>query len=335
MQKRMNIFVVIVTYNGSQWLNRCLSSLFNSSIPVQVIVVDNNSTDDSLKIVGQFPEVKTFISKENLGFGRANNSGIQYALEQGADYVFLLNQDAWVKHNTIEDLVDASLSHPEYYVLSPMHLEGTETKLDLYFQHYISPQNCSNLLSDLAVMPRKLKEVYETRFVNAALWLMPRKCLIEVGGFDPIFAHYGEDNDLVKRIKYHGYKTGICPALFGVHDRPQRKDLLGNGKGKPKPQSRMETEALIKLMDINSGLAGIALRLYVKMFKGILLSAFQMQFAESGKQMAVLVNTTGKLRNVIKHRAISEKRGASATWLRNSPAVDPVQLVDYSIPGEF
>jgi GT2 family glycosyltransferase len=330
----MNIFVVIVTYNGSKWLNKCLSSVFESSVPVQVIVVDNNSTDDSLKIVSQFPEVRTFQSRENLGFGKANNTGIQYALDHGADYIFLLNQDAWVRPDTIEHLLKASLNHPEYYVLSPLHLEGTETKLDLNFQHYISPENCKDLVSDLAVNCTDLKDVYEIRFVNAALWLLPRRALLEIGGFDPLFPHYGEDNDFIKRVNYHGHKAGICPAVFGVHDRPQRNDFTEAAKYH-RSQKKLETNALIKLKNINLDLGSIAFRIYLTMFKDILTSIFRMQFSEAGKHIRVVWKTTANMNQIIKHRTISEKRGASSAWLRNSHPVNAVQLLDYSIPGEL
>ena len=330
----MNIFVVIVTYNGSKWLNRCLSSLFESNVGVQVIVVDNKSTDDSLKIVSQFPEVRTFLSKENLGFGKANNSGIQYALDQGADYVILLNQDAWVRPDTIGHLLEASLNHPEYCVLSALHLEGSETKLDLNFQHYISPENCGQLVSDLAVDCTKLKDVYEIRFVNAALWLLPVHGLLDIGGFDPLFPHYGEDNDFIKRVQYHGYKAGICPGAFVVHDRPQRNDFSEAAKYH-RSQKKLETNALIKLKNINASLSSIALRIYPAMFKDILVSACRMQFSDVLKHIRVVWNTTAKLNQVIKHRSISEKRGASAAWLRNSHPINAVQLLDYSIPREL
>ncbi len=330
----MKIFVVIVTYNGSKWLKKCLSSVFESNVAVEVIVVDNNSTDDSLEIVSQFKEVRIFQSRENLGFGKANNTGIQYALDHGADYVFLLNQDAWLRPDTIEHLLEASLNHPEYYVLSPLHLEGTETKLDLNFQHYISPENCQGLLSDLAVSQAELKDVYEIRFVNAAMWLIPARALLEIGGFDPLFPHYGEDNDFVKRVQYHGYKVGICPGVVGVHDRPQRNDLAEAARYH-RSQKKLETNALIKLKNINAGLGSIAARIYMTMFKNILASVFRLEFSEAGKHLRVAWNTTAQMNQVIKHRTISGKPGASSAWLRNSHPVNAIQLLDYSIPGEL
>ena len=99
-----SVFVVIVTYNGAVWLDRNLSSLRHSDYPVTTIAVDNNSTDASIEILEKYSEADVIKSGENLGFGKANNIGITKALEQGADYVFLLNQDAWIFPDTISSL---------------------------------------------------------------------------------------------------------------------------------------------------------------------------------------------------------------------------------------
>jgi GT2 family glycosyltransferase len=75
-------------------------------------------------------------------------------------------------------------------------------------------------LSDLFFNKEKLLDVYETNFVNAAFWLLSKNCLNTVGGFDPIFYIYGED-DYINRVIGHNLKIGICPKLIGYHDRPQ------------------------------------------------------------------------------------------------------------------
>jgi GT2 family glycosyltransferase len=100
------IFVIIVTYKGHLWYERCFKSLRDSELPVQIIVIDNASNDGTVEYIrAHFPDIHLIESKENLGFGRANNLGMRYALDNGADYVFLLNQDAWIEPNTIGELV--------------------------------------------------------------------------------------------------------------------------------------------------------------------------------------------------------------------------------------
>lgn len=89
------VYVIIATYNGKKWINSCFSSIYNSTVPLNTIVVDNGSTDGTQNIIReQFPKVNIIQSKTNIGFGQANNLGIKKAYDSGADYIFLLNQDA-------------------------------------------------------------------------------------------------------------------------------------------------------------------------------------------------------------------------------------------------
>lgn len=99
----MRIAVVILTYNPKKWLHKCLISLEQSTIDLNVIVVDNKSTDGTNHIIkNDFPDVTLVEAKENQGFGKGNNVGIKIAINIGADYVFLLNQDAWIEPDTIK-----------------------------------------------------------------------------------------------------------------------------------------------------------------------------------------------------------------------------------------
>ena len=98
---RNKILVIVVTYNGMKWVDRCLGSLSKSKIPVDVIVIDNGSTDGTPDYIAEyFPEMKIVATGENHGFGRANNIGFRHAMKNGYEYVYLLNQDAWVFPDT-------------------------------------------------------------------------------------------------------------------------------------------------------------------------------------------------------------------------------------------
>ena len=103
--KQSNIFFVIVTYNAMPWVDRCLESALNGTKSAEIVVVDNVSKDNTVEYIkANYPQVHLFPQTENLGFGAANNLGIRYALEQGADFVYLLNEDAWIEKNTLEIL---------------------------------------------------------------------------------------------------------------------------------------------------------------------------------------------------------------------------------------
>ncbi|PBI84133.1 N-acetylglucosaminyl-diphospho-decaprenol L-rhamnosyltransferase [Flavobacterium sp. ACN2] len=215
----MKIVVVIVTHNPKKWLHKCLSSLKNSTIDLSIIVVDNKSTDGSPAIIkNDFPEVKLIEEKENKGFGNGNNIGIKKAFNEGADYFFLLNQDAWIEPNTIANLIIAHQKEPQFGIVSPMHLNGKGDALDYKFSLYINPSSCKNIYSDIYL--KKIKNsIYEVDFVNAAAWLISRNCIEKVGGFNPSFFHYGEDDNYIQRIKFHSFKLGVLPTCNIFHDR--------------------------------------------------------------------------------------------------------------------
>jgi len=85
---KKKIAVVIVTFNGEIWIKKNLNSLLNSNYPIEIIIVDNASTDKTINIIKEFSSIELIQNKNNLGFGKANNIGIDFALKNGADAVF-------------------------------------------------------------------------------------------------------------------------------------------------------------------------------------------------------------------------------------------------------
>lgn len=221
----LKIFVVIVTYKGKQWYDRCFTSLRESTIPVQTVVVDNASGDGTVEYIEQnYPEIHLIESRENLGFGKGNNLGLKYAYAHGCDFVFLLNQDAWLDSpDTLEQLVGLAMKHPEFGVLSPMHISVDKSALCTVME-YGGNRYTYQMLSDFYF--GVVKDVYETNYVNAAAWLLPRKTLSILGGFDPLIFHYGEDDDYLNRARYHGLKIGVCPSPQIIHDHRKTGVLL-------------------------------------------------------------------------------------------------------------
>lgn len=212
------ILVILVIFNGIKWLNKCIDSLRNSTIKADIFIVDNGSTDTSVEYIKEnYPEAKLIVSPENLGFGKANNMGIKYAIDENYDYVYLLNQDAWVESDTFEKLINANIENPEFAIISPIQTNANKSKLDKNFAF-----SCPRELTSDLLCKQEIQSVYNTEFVMAAHWLISRKGFLTVGGFSPAFPHYGEDNNYLDRLIFHGLKVGICPATIGVHDREER-----------------------------------------------------------------------------------------------------------------
>lgn len=261
------VFVIIVTYKGKLWYDRCFESLRQSEIPVQTVVIDNASNDGTVEYIrGNYPEIDLIASNTNLGFGQGNNKGMRYALDNEADYVFLLNQDAWIEPNTLKELVEIHKTNPEYGILSPMHLNADKTGIEKGLINYVADLKITDpqWINDLYF--ERLQDVYDTNYINAAAWLLPRKTLEMVGGFDPIFFHYGEDDNYMHRVLYHGLKIGISPTVRVVHDTERRVQ---------KSVETMQVESknlLVELTNINcnSGIASITLNSIQKSFFHIL-----------------------------------------------------------------
>jgi len=215
----MDIYVIVVSYNFERWIEQCLGSLRRSSVPVHIVVVDNCSKDKTTEIIEQnYPEVALIKNKTNEGFGKANNMGINYALKNSCDYVFLLNQDAWIDSNVVELLLNAFEKDPQYGILSPVHLTGNGENLDLGFSNYTGLKS----KKDLAVYETE-NPIVKSTIINAAFWMIPVKILHLIGGFSPLFFHSGEDIDYINRLHYHGFEVGFCPKAFAYHDREYRK----------------------------------------------------------------------------------------------------------------
>ncbi|MBZ9628901.1 glycosyltransferase family 2 protein [Psychroflexus sp. CAK1W] len=214
----MKIAIIIVTYNAMPWIDHCLQS--TGDYPV--LVVDNASTDQTINhIQSNYPKVTLLPQNKNLGFGQGNNVGISYALNQGAEHIFLLNQDAYLVDDALEQLIHFQKNNSKFGILSAIHTNAEATRLDRNFSNYVRFDSNPAFYSD-HVLGRPLQDVYELPFVNAAGWLISKQCLMTVGGFDPIFFHYGEDDNYCQRVNYHNFKIGVLSNTFMVHDREDR-----------------------------------------------------------------------------------------------------------------
>ena len=241
-----NIFVIIVTYKGMRWYDKCFSSLRESTLPVHTIVVDNTPGEEEANYIREhYPEIHLIKTEENLGFGKANNLGMRYALDQGCDYVFLLNQDTWlIEDDIFEELVQLSINNPQYGILSPIHVKADEVTINMVLENATNKTSIS-LFTDL--YKNALLDIYETNYINAAAWLIPRKTLEIVGGFDPIYQHYEEDDDYLNRVIFHKLKIGLCPKLKIVHDHHTTE----NPFEKSSNSYHHYQELLVALTDIN------------------------------------------------------------------------------------
>lgn len=306
-QTDMKVYTIIVTFNGAVWIERCLDGMRKSTILSNIIIVDNNSTDNTVYIVKTFyPEVMLIESKVNAGFGKANNIGIAAALKNGADYFFLLNQDTRIFPDTLQRLIDANKKYPEYVALSPVHLDGTTKKIDYNFIRYI--KNSDNFISDIIIGGTPVSEVYPLPFINAALWLLSKECILHIGGFDPLYKHYGEDEDYIHRMNYHGYKIGFCPAVFGVHDRNQLPLPFHELSGK-KRFNRHYKNYMIDLKNINKPFSLCLFTVFKNISLQFITSLYRLKFHNCLVEIKAALYLSLQINKILRHRNLVKSEG--------------------------
>ena len=241
----MKIYAVIVTYNAMRrgWIDRCMKSLEESTVPVVPVVIDNGSTDGTREhLPAAYPDAVWMPQDRNLGFGQANNLGLRYALEHEADYVLLLNQDAALAPDAIEKMLAVSDGKS---LLSPLHLNGDGTRIDEMFRY--SLRQSDNLMNDDLLIRHQLAPSYESGEICAACWLMPIALIRMIGGFNPLFFHYSEDNNYYQRMVYHGVATLLVPDTFMYHDR------LLQGNMQAFNHHRLRRDLLLEICNVNHG----------------------------------------------------------------------------------
>lgn len=205
------------------WIHRCLTNLRESSQPTDVFIVDNCSTDGTREYIpSHFPEALWCPQDKNLGFGQGNNIGLRYAIDHAYDYVLLLNQDAYLAADALEKMLAVSDGKS---VMSPLHLNGTGEKLDPMFKVSMKMSCDVNDMMDDLLLKGKAEKCYQSAEIGAACWFMPLSVIKKIGGFNPLFFHYSEDNNYYHRLTFHGVKMIVVPESRVCHDR---KDLYGN-----------------------------------------------------------------------------------------------------------
>lgn len=300
----MKIFAIVVTYNGKKWYDRCLGSLRDSETPVETIVIDNASSDGTVEYIkARFPDVHLIESEENLGFAKANNIGIRYAIDNNADYVFLLNQDAWIENDTLTALLRTFEENENVGIAAPLQLNGSYSGFDQFFALYTLPH--TDFSSDLYLGKKKL--YYEVQDVNAAAWLLSAKCIKKVGGFDTsLFLHYGEDNNYCQRVAFHGFRIMLSTMCTFCHDREFRMDKENDYREKMIKRNLFHEEK-IRLGNINVNID------IDSMIKSLRFSILKSCIKFSTKRISYYKNMIEALRLIQSSREINTRGGMN--WL--------------------
>jgi N-acetylglucosaminyl-diphospho-decaprenol L-rhamnosyltransferase len=216
------VSVVVVTYNAMPYLERCLESVAG----YELVVVDHGSTDGSVELVRRrFPQAR-LIEQENRGFGAGMNTGMRAA---GGRYFLLLNADAWVLGDAVEQLRAFADAHPEAGVVGPRLLNpdgslqpsvrGFPTlwrlATEYFFLRKLAPR--SSLFNAFFGAGFDHNSVREAEWLGAACLLVRREATDDVGLFDENFFIFSEEVDLCHRFGEAGWKVLFFPGAEVAH----------------------------------------------------------------------------------------------------------------------
>jgi GT2 family glycosyltransferase len=219
--KAKSVAIVILNWNGAQDTLACLNSLEELQYPAHVIVVDNASSDDSIsRLRAAHPDLDLIVNTSNAGFGAGNNLGIRRALESGADFVWLLNNDTSVLPQTLTALMAAAtrVDMRVGVVGSVLYdWDGQPVRGDSWCQVQAWGGGLIQLYwgrTQHVVVP---VPIGLNHFMTAASILVSREAFEATGGFDEAFFMYWEDVDLCFRIRQAGFQMVVAEEARVLH----------------------------------------------------------------------------------------------------------------------
>lgn len=205
--------VIAVVLNLNEWRDTvdCVESLENAGHGrLEAIVVDNGSTDDSVsELRSRFPGVELIEAGRNAGFAIGNNLGIRRALERGADFVWLLNDDTVVEPGALEAMLNVTAREPRPGVIGCVLLENHVDAVQAWGGGTVSP---AFGLATVLTAPAD-----DLAYISGACMLLPRDVLASVGLLDESFFLFMEDVDLCYRVSEAGWSIAIAPDGFVRH----------------------------------------------------------------------------------------------------------------------
>lgn len=224
MSSTPSVINVILNTNRCADTLECLSSLASSSYcNHRTIVLDNASTDGSVEAIrAQFPEVQVISLERNLGYTGNNNVGIREAINQGADWVFVLNEDTLVAEDCLAQLVTTAEGDPGVGIAGPLvyhHDEPTVIQsaggqLDKHWLAVHIGQNEQDR--------GQYNQPREVDYISGCAILVRRQVIQQIGDLEERFFYYWEENDWCARAREHGWKVMFVPHARLWHKGVQR-----------------------------------------------------------------------------------------------------------------
>lgn len=228
----MSITALVINYNAGQVLQRCVQALIDSTILLDIVVVDNASTDNSAQQLrhsyGQFPRLEVLFNPENYGFARAVNNSIRNIK---SDLVLVINPDCELHHDGMMHLQQAMQSDSLAALAAPMVMDRLGKMEKASVRRFPDPWNSLVTLSGLWRLGRWVpwlqgvpvppgscpSTVMAVDAVSGACMLIRRQAMIDIGMMDENYGLHCEDLDLMFRFRQAGMHCLFVPEATAVH----------------------------------------------------------------------------------------------------------------------
>jgi N-acetylglucosaminyl-diphospho-decaprenol L-rhamnosyltransferase len=243
-QQAVILSVIVVTWNGKEFVRRCLSSVRDhlKAISYEMIVIDNASSDGTPDMIrNEFPDMRLVSNVENVGFGQGNNIGMRLA---GGRFFLLLNSDARLIDDTPLRLIERLHRRPDVGVIGPTlrfedgRLQASAHRFGSLGYMLLEELGLYKILSKGRAADILLggywdhSEEREADWLTGACMLVRREIFEETGGFDPSIFLYSEEVEWCHRIKKHGWEILFSPVGEVMHIGHASADLLLGADGR-------------------------------------------------------------------------------------------------------
>jgi len=213
VKRKPKVVSIVLTWNAADFVCQALDSLQKSSFPTEILVIDNDSADATRDVVtANFPDVKLINTGENLGYAGGNNFGIEVALEENPDYIFILNPDAFVDANCLATLVQRMESERSVAAVSPI-IYNAESRQPWFAGSWIRWRTGETV----QISTIDAKQKYTER-INGCAVLVRANAIQKTGLMDARYFLYYEESDWSVRFTARGYKNGLEPNAVAWHN---------------------------------------------------------------------------------------------------------------------
>jgi GT2 family glycosyltransferase len=211
------VYALILNYHSLDDTLQCVDSLREVNYPaLRIIVLDNDSPENEGSILKQKLAKDEFIQlPKNIGYAGGNNVGMRLAMDRGADYIFIINPDIRLAPDSVGCYVEVLETDSTIGALNPIQVCSDGHTMEDKFRRGIF-ENHNFALPDLNTYS---SEQWEVNTLYGATLMLPATSIKKIGGFDPLYFAYGEEEDFCRRIKYFGLRLVVTAKAPVIHLR--------------------------------------------------------------------------------------------------------------------